>query len=391
MAQFTITLTRTRTQLRAALIFAADKDIRYYLNGVMLQVGECGDCRLVATDGHRLAVLAVGDHPGATPGEYIIPRDALKAVKRASRANSAAVAVQIDGGRVMIADGADIIAGGLLIDGTFPDWQRVCPDPDTMSGERGEYRAEYLADIGRALAEFGDKWAAYHHMEQGQNGPGLMIEPRHGLMVATMPMRGDCFIPTRSARAHFMPRRPIFAAVVETAQGGQAFPCDPAQDVSDKRRAELPAPPALVVIDVDAPPVVAHCGADIAAWIDPAGTMRAAGLLVVAAIGDSTPAAAARSIRTTLATGINARLGNTVNLIHATAGEEPAGASVRMTAEKWGCISDIKTGGTSGTWFVHESEARAAFDAITAAQPAPDADYLEYLASLQPAPLAVAA
>lgn len=36
----------TRAQLRAALIFAGDRDIRYYLNGVCLHVGECGDARL---------------------------------------------------------------------------------------------------------------------------------------------------------------------------------------------------------------------------------------------------------------------------------------------------------------------------------------------------------
>ena len=32
-----------------------------------------------------------------------------------------------------------------------------------------------------------------------------------------------------------MPARPVFAAMIETARGGQAFPCDPAQGVEDKR------------------------------------------------------------------------------------------------------------------------------------------------------------
>lgn len=233
MAQFTITL--TRAQLRAALIFAADKDIRYYINGVLLQVGECGDCRLIATDGHRLAVLDVGDHPGATPGEYIMPRDALKAVKRATRNGSKTVDLQIDGGRVMITDGGDIIAGGLLIDGKFPDWQRVCPEPSRMSGELGTFNAFYLADIGAALVELGEKFPALEMLHNGTSA-GLVLNPEYGLMVAIMPMRGTGYVPTDSARAHFMPRRPVFAAVVETAAGGQAFPCDPAQDVSDKRR-----------------------------------------------------------------------------------------------------------------------------------------------------------
>lgn len=319
MAQFTITL--TRAQLRSALIFAAEKDIRYYLNGVLLQVGECGDCRLVATDGHRLAVLAVGDHPGATPGEYIIPREAIKPVKRASRTNGQSVQVDIcipaengdTRGTALIKSGADIIAGGALIPGKFPDWQRVCPEPSRMSGEPGTFNAFYLGDIGAALVEFGDKFPALEILHNGTSA-GLVLNPEHGLMVAIMPMRGSGFVPTDSARAQFMPRRPVFAAVVETAQGGQAFPCDPAQDVGDKRRAELPAPPTLVEIDPDAPPVVARCGADIAAWLDPSGALQAAGLLSVVHADDSTPA-----------------------------------------------------------------------------EPAPDAEYLEYLASMQPAPLDIAA
>lgn len=270
MAQFAITL--TRAQLRAALIFAAEKDVRYYLNGICLEVGECGDARLVATDGHRLAVLAIGDHPDAVPGEYLIPRDVLKPVKRASRATGADVSLQIDGGRVVVASGADIIAGGLLIDGKFPDWQRVCPDPETMSGEPGCYNAAYLADIRAALIELGDKYPVFEMIPQGQTGPALMIDPVRQLMVATMPIRGNGFVPTRGARDHFLPRRPVFSAVVETAAGGQAFPYDPAQDVSDKRRPlDIPA----------APDVVAHCTADIAAWIDPSGTLQAAGLLIV--------------------------------------------------------------------------------------------------------------
>lgn len=244
MTQFAITL--TRAQLRAALIFAADKDVRYYLNGVCLEVGECGDARLVATDGHRLAVLAVGDHPAAVPGEYLIPRDVLKPIKRASRTTGADVSIMIDGGRVMVAAGTEIIAGGLLIDGKFPDWQRVCPDPERMSGEPGTYNAQYVADIAGALIELGDRCPAFDMLQQGQTGPGLVIDLERGLMVATMPMRGNGFVPTRSARDHFLPRRPVFSAVVETAAGGQAFPCDPLQDVSDKRApaAIEPAAPA---------------------------------------------------------------------------------------------------------------------------------------------------
>lgn len=269
MTNFKITL--TRAQLRAALIFSADRDIRYYLSGVCLHVGDCGDARLVATDGHRLAVLSVGDHPGAQPGEYIIPREAIKQIKRASRSKPETVDIEIEAqhapsevpvGRVLIKSGVDIIADAALIDGKFPDWQRVIPEPSRISGEPATYNAFYLGDIAAALVELGDKFPAVELMHNGTSA-GLAIYPQYGLMIVVMPMRGSGFTPADSARAHFLPRRrPV--AVVETATGGQAFPCDPAQDVSDKR----------------ARAVAAHCSADVAAWLDPSGALQAAGLMV---------------------------------------------------------------------------------------------------------------
>lgn len=234
MAQFAITL--TRAQVRAALIFAADGDIRHYLNGVCLEVGECGDTRLIATCGSQLAVLAVGDHPAATPGEYIIPRDVLKAIKRAGRKVPAEISLQIDGARVIVASGDEILSGGQIIDGKFPDWQRVCPEPERMSGEAGSFDARYLANIRTALLELGDRHGVYNLLQNGPAMSALTIAPDHGLMVVTMPVRADGRATSRD-RARFMPRRPVFAAVVETAAGGQAYPFDPAQDVTDKRPA----------------------------------------------------------------------------------------------------------------------------------------------------------
>ena len=149
----------TRAQLRAALIFAADKDIRYYLNGVCLHVGECGDARLVATDGHRLAIVNLCDQSSATPGEYLIPRDVLKTVKKAGRLDKIPLLLSIDGDAFQLIDQAAraILGGAKLIDGRFPDYQRVVPMPENMDGTPGTFNASYLADIQRALIELGDK------------------------------------------------------------------------------------------------------------------------------------------------------------------------------------------------------------------------------------------
>lgn len=274
----------TRAQLRAALIFAADKDIRYYLNGVCLHVGECGDARLVATDGHRLAIVKLCEQSSAAPGEYLIPRDILKTIKKAGRLDTIPLLLTIDGDGFQLEDQAAraIIGGAKLIDGKFPDYQRVIPIPENMDGTPGAFNASYLADIQKALNELGEKWGTFAMLQNGPNNSGLVARADIGFLCVVMPVKaGDP--PTAADVAQFMPRR-MPRAVVVMADPGLCgdFPRDPLQNVEDKR-----APAGD--IEAAAPAVVAHCGADIAAWIDPAGALQAAGLLVVAHVGDNRP------------------------------------------------------------------------------------------------------
>lgn len=327
-AKFTVTL--TRAQLRAALIFAGDKDIRYYLNGVLLQVSEGKDARLVATDGHRCAVVTVGDHAAAVPGDYILPRDALKAIKRATRNTGDTVDLTIEGGRVVISAGADIISGGALIDGKFPDYQRIIPDPARMSGEVGSFRAEYLADIGRAAQELGDKWGGCPLLQNGPNNSGLAVFESLGLAVVVMPYRAD--LDARPDMSAFYPRR-VFSATVETATGAQAFPCDPLQDISDKR-----APVEVV----------------------------AAGLPVV----ETTTAAPARD-------DVTLSSGRTIRHTRAPNGSQDATPTTgpdSMTESEWAEYCAIISGNRPEP-----------------TKPAADVEYLAYLASMQAEPEAIAA
>ncbi len=221
MESIKFTVTIKRAQLRAALIFAADKDIRYYLNGIMLEIDEVKSARLVATDGHRLAVVALQDQPGARAGEYLIPRELIKSVKRATRNTSEFIELHIDGERVTIAEGEAIIAGGKLLDGKFPDWRRVMPDPKTMSGAPGVFKASYLGDIGAAAIELGDKFGACPLIQNEPNNSGLAVFESIGLAVVVMPVRWDIGTPDMT---QFYPRlhgsRPA-----RTKRTGEVMPC----------------------------------------------------------------------------------------------------------------------------------------------------------------------
>jgi len=246
MENVNFTIEIKRAQFRAALIFAADKDIRHYLNSVCLHVGECGDARLVATDGHRLAVVQVCSESAAAPGEYLIPRDALKAIKKAGRYDAPGLLLNITGDRFTLVDpiGGAIVGGDKLIDGRFPDWRRVIPDPAVMSGAAGCYQASYLADIQKAMVELGDREGLFYMLQDGENGSGLAMLASLGFLCVVMPLRKMVIEAAAFSEAmpEFMPRiRPH--AIVENASGA-GFPRDALQDVSDKRRAPEMAPPA---------------------------------------------------------------------------------------------------------------------------------------------------
>ncbi len=104
----------------------ANQDVRYYLNGVLLEV-ENNKLRSVATDGHRLAVseqeteLAVGDKL-----QSIIPRKGVLEISRLLEDTDDACTIQITPSYIKISTG-DIVFTSKLVDGRFPDYERVMP------------------------------------------------------------------------------------------------------------------------------------------------------------------------------------------------------------------------------------------------------------------------
>ena len=107
------------------------EETRYYLNGIYLHQAEQEGVqvlRAVATDGHRLARFEMPLPEGAAnmPG-IIIPRKAIGELRKL--ADDAADSIQITLSENKIRFAFDhIILTSKLIDGTFPDYQRVIPE-----------------------------------------------------------------------------------------------------------------------------------------------------------------------------------------------------------------------------------------------------------------------
>lgn len=102
------------------------QDVRYYLNGLLLEI-EPGRLRAVATDGHRLALAEVSaDVQTEGLKQVIVPRKGIQELLRLLEASEEPARVELGGNHVRVAL-PDIRFTSKLIDGRFPDYQRVIP------------------------------------------------------------------------------------------------------------------------------------------------------------------------------------------------------------------------------------------------------------------------
>jgi DNA polymerase-3 subunit beta len=125
------TLSVARRELKALIertqFAMAQQDVRYYLNGMLLEVSP-RRVRAVATDGHRLALSEVGVDSGFKDTvQVIVPRKAVLELQRLLEANEEPVGLRI-GGNQIEADLDVVRMTAKLIDGRFPDYERVIPD-----------------------------------------------------------------------------------------------------------------------------------------------------------------------------------------------------------------------------------------------------------------------
>jgi DNA polymerase-3 subunit beta len=106
------------------------EETRYYLNGIYLHAIEADGklkLRAVATDGHRLARAEVEAPAGSEgmPG-IIIPRKTVNELQKLVDEPDVAVTVELSDTKIRFTIGS-VVLTSKLIDGTFPDYQRVIP------------------------------------------------------------------------------------------------------------------------------------------------------------------------------------------------------------------------------------------------------------------------
>ena len=124
--EFEIGQEQLKTLLEKTAFAMAQQDVRYYLNGCLL---ECTDhaIRSVATDGHRLAKSEIQLDTGVSEtSQSVVPRKAVLELMRFLQEDQPA-RIQINPNHARV-NGSGWVFTTKLIDGRFPEYEKVIPD-----------------------------------------------------------------------------------------------------------------------------------------------------------------------------------------------------------------------------------------------------------------------
>lgn len=128
--EFTLRQSQLKTLIERTQFCMANQDVRYYLNGMLLEVDR-EVVRAVATDGHRLAYSEIGADVGVTvKHQVIVPRKGVGELGRLLGDKDEPVEVRMNNNHLRLSfDG--MVMTSKLIDGRFPDYERVIPRQST--------------------------------------------------------------------------------------------------------------------------------------------------------------------------------------------------------------------------------------------------------------------
>lgn len=141
---FAIATPELRRLFEKARFAMSQEETRYYLNGVYLHAateGASASLRAAATDGHRLARLDVALPAGAEKMQgVIVPRKAVVELTRLLDDGDEMVDISVSEAKIRFGFGAGHLTSK-LIDGTFPDYERVIPkgNENTLRVEAGDF------------------------------------------------------------------------------------------------------------------------------------------------------------------------------------------------------------------------------------------------------------
>ncbi len=192
--EFSVSQQQLKRLIERTQFAMAQQDVRYYLNGMMLELGKTG-IRAVATDGHRLATCEMQtklDVPETR--QVILPRKGVGELLRLLDESDSLAQIQLGTNHIRV-NLPDMVFSSKLIDGKFPDYRRVIPENaalrlicDRETLRQAFHRASVLSnekyrgmrlqmkdDLLRATVHNPEQEEAEEEVEISYNGPEMEI------------------------------------------------------------------------------------------------------------------------------------------------------------------------------------------------------------------------
>jgi len=177
---FTLKSTECKALIEKPSFAISTEETRYYLNGIYLHVsgsglvtskrsedGKSKTLRAVATDGHRLARIEVA-LPAGTDGMpgVIVPRKAIYELRKLIEESEGDIGVSLSDAKIRFACGSAVLVSK-LIDGNFPDYERVIPaGNDKIMEVSRKYFTEAVDRVSVISSE--KSRAVKFHLENGK-------------------------------------------------------------------------------------------------------------------------------------------------------------------------------------------------------------------------------
>lgn len=177
-----------QSQLKALLTLAPKSDIRYYLCGVFVEYNAT-TTRLVVTDGHKLGILNHHSEDNQGAGTVIIPREVIENLPKSKHDLLLVITKEEKQGYWKIT-GMGIQTIFAQIEGTYPDYRRVCQF--TTDGTVANYNYEYLTQFLKVQHLLGGSKTATLNLYQNGNSSALVhLAGIDNFVGVVMPMRAD--------------------------------------------------------------------------------------------------------------------------------------------------------------------------------------------------------
>jgi len=156
LKKFTVTQKQFRQLLAQTQFSMAAQDVRYYLNGLLLLI-DGNELRAVATDGHRLAYasMPLDGETESSRQELILPRKTVLELSRLLADIDDPLLIELSSNQIRFKFG-HINMVSKLIDGKFPDYERVIPA--TLKNVVSLNRAALLQSMVRAAILTNEKF-----------------------------------------------------------------------------------------------------------------------------------------------------------------------------------------------------------------------------------------